>query len=82
MAKAASKLEDSAAVTLLIEPIRPLTPNAAAITSYRLAMIVMLTDALYQIATDERALIRISVRDTTKIATFSAVEIHKKGRND
>ena len=43
-------------------------------------MMVMLTEALYQTATDERVLMRIRVSEITITAMLAAVEIQKNGR--
>lgn len=59
MASEASRLDESAAVTLLTAPIRPRMPTAAETTSYRLAASVTASEALYHMATRERVRTRI-----------------------
>ena len=80
MASAASRLEASAAVTLLTAPISTLTPNAAASTSYSPDTRVSASDAPYHIATALRAVRRMRNSRKAMTDTPNATDAHMIGR--
>ena len=81
MASAASRLDASAAVTLLTAPMKTFTPNAAASTSYRPDMSVRASDAPYHIATGLRAVRRMRNSRKAVTDTPNATRAHMIGRN-
>ena len=81
MAMVASRLEASAAVTLLTEPIQACSPKAAATTSYRLDSNITAIAAPYQAATGERVMAMMRPRMITSSMLPTTVATQISGRN-